>query len=145
MAATQGTSGFGTLLQRGDGGGPETFTSVAEIYNISGPNPSRENIDLTHHESPSDYREYVPSFKDGGEISFDANFLPDNSTQDATTGILSDFENGTIKNYQIVFPNTANTTASFAAYLQTYEITAPVDDRLGMSCTLKVDGPITWA
>lgn len=145
MAVTQGTSGFGTLLKRGDGGAPEAFTTVAEIYQLGGPSPSREQIDMTHHESPSQYREFIASFKDGGEISFSCNFLPDNATQDATSGVLSIFEDGTKSNWQIVFPNTGSTTAAFSAYVQTYNVNAPIDDKLSLDVTLKVDGVITWS
>lgn len=145
MAQTTGTSGFGTLLKAGDGATPETFTTIAEIYNIGGPNPSREMIDMTHHESPSDYREKLPSFKDGGQITFDANFLPANSTHDSTSGFWADFENGTRRNFQIVFPDPGTTTASFAGYVMSPNISAPIDDRLGVSVTLEVDGPITWS
>lgn len=145
MAATQGTSGFGTLLKAGDGASPETFTTVAEVYDITGPNPSVESIDMTHHESPNNYREKLASFIDGGQISFSANFLPANATQDATQGLLSYFANRTTKNWQIVFPDTGTTTASFAGFVQTYNITAPIDDKLGFEATLEVTGAITWA
>ena len=37
-----GKDGFGTLLKRGDGAGPEVFTSIANATNLSGPNLSKE-------------------------------------------------------------------------------------------------------
>ena len=41
MAATTGTSGFGTLLQVGDGASPtEAFSTLAEVTGLSGPSHS---------------------------------------------------------------------------------------------------------
>lgn len=70
MAATVGTSGFGTLLKVGDGASPtEAFTAIAEVKSISGPSMSMETIDATHMESPSGYREILPSFRNGDRKS----------------------------------------------------------------------------
>ena len=63
--------GHGTLLQRGDGGDPETFTTVAEVLNISGPSLSRDTIDVTTMDSPDEWIEFIAGLNDVGEITFD--------------------------------------------------------------------------
>lgn len=138
MAATQGTSGFGTLLKIGNGGSPtETFAALAEVKNISGPNMSLETIDATHMESPSGYREILPSFKSAGEVSVDVNFLPGNSQHQ---GLTTDFTNRTLRNWQIVWPDTGSTTWQFAAYLTGFQPSASIDDVLGASITMTISG-----
>ena len=47
-----GINAFGTQLKRGDGAGPEVFTSIADATGISGPGLSRETLDVTSHGSP---------------------------------------------------------------------------------------------
>lgn len=143
MAATNGTSGFGTLLKVGNGGSPtETFAAIAEVKSISGPQISMEFIDATHMESPSGYREVLPSFKDGGEVSFDVNFLPANSTQ---TGLTTDFENQTLRNFKIVWPDAAPTTWAFSAYITGFQPNASIDDVLSASVTLKISGAVDFS
>lgn len=134
-------SGFGTLLQIGDGATPtENFTTIAEVKSISGPSLSADTIDVTNMSSPNGWREFIQGPKDGGEVTFDVNFLPTNATHNAATGLLRDFKNGTRRNFKLVFPNPGNTTWQFAAIVTGFEVSAPVDDVLGASITLKLTG-----
>ena len=144
---------LGTLLKRGDGGGPEVFTTVAEITNISGPSLGIDTIDVTSHESVGGWREFITGIADGGEITIDINYIPDNSAHDAVTGLLKDFEDqiaGTLtggRNYQLVFPDTANTTWTFTAWITAFEPVADASgsEKLGASVTLKITGQPTLA
>lgn len=140
MAATQGTSGFGTLLKRGNGATSETFTTIAEVRSISGPGMNLELVDATHMESPDFFREYLPSFKDGTEVSFEVNFLPADTNQQ---GLTTDFANRTKRNFQLVFPNTDTTTWEFSGYVTNFSPNAVIDDVLTASVTVKVTGPVT--
>lgn len=138
MSTTQGTSGFGTLLKIGDGGGTEVFTAIAEVKSISGPSLSLETIDATHMSSPSGHREILPSFKNAGEVSFDVNFLPGVGTQ---ASLFTDWTNRTLRNFQLAFPDGNSTVWSFAAYVTNLSVNAPMDDVLGASVTLSISGP----
>lgn len=140
MAATVGSSGFGTLLKRGDGATVESFATVAEVKSISGPSLSMETIDATHMESPSGFREWLPSFKDGGEVTFDLNFLPATAAQ---TGLTTDFRNRTKRNWKIFWPNTGTTKWSFSGYVTGFTPSAAVGDILAASATIKVTGDVT--
>lgn len=140
MAATAGTSGFGTLLKIGNGATVEVFTTIAEVRNISGPGLSLETIEATHMESPSGYREYLPSFKEPGEVSFDLNFLPSNTQH---KGLKADMDARTKRNFKLVWPNTAGTTWSFSGYITSFQPTAGIDEVLTASCTIKVTGSVS--
>ncbi|TXH19321.1 MAG: outer capsid protein Hoc [Hyphomicrobiaceae bacterium] len=139
MSATEGTSGFGTLLKRGNGATVEVFTTVAEVKSISGPGLSMETIDATHMESPNAFRELLPSFKNAGEVTLEMNFLPANANQQ---GLITDFQNRTKRNWKLVFPDTATTTWSFSGYITGFSPSAAVDSILTASATIAVTGDV---
>lgn len=140
MGVTQGTSGWGTLLKRGDGATAEVFTTVAEIKSISGPNMSMETLDATHMESPNAFRELLPSFKSGGEVSLEMNFLPADANQQ---GFVEDFQDRALRNWKLVFPDTATTTWSFSGYITAFSPSAAVDSILAASATIMVTGDVS--
>ncbi|MCL5995493.1 MAG: phage tail tube protein [Chloroflexi bacterium] len=141
-----GIAAFGTLLKIGDGGTPtETFTTVAEVTDIGGPELSLETIDFTHHSSPGGWRQFLPGLKDGGEISFSINFIPTNATQGHATGVLGDLDDRTQRNFQLVFPDAGSTTWTFPALVTKFAPKAPIDDKLSADITLKVAGQPTLA
>ena len=130
---------FGTLLQRGNGATPEDFTTVAELVNVN-PSVSRDEIDGTHHQSPGAWRQFKPSLK-SAEIAFEANYLANDPTQNASTGILSDFNNGVIRNYRILWPGTGKKWSA-PCFLREFDAEAQVEDKLGLSGTFRVAGEI---
>lgn len=143
---TEAIFAHGTLLQRGDGGTPtENFTTVAEVTNISGPGLSRDAVDVTSHDSPNKYREFIAGLKDAGEITFDINFIPTNATHSVASGVLKDFQDGTRRNYKLVFPDAGNTEWICPCIVTGFEPSEPIDDRLTASVTLKVAGSPTLA
>lgn len=142
---TSATLGYGALLQRGDGQAPEVFTTVGEVRDISGPGFSLDTVEATHQASPDGWKEYIAGLIEPGELSFDINYLPADATQDAGTGLLSRMAARAVDNYKLVFPDAANTEWTFPALVTSFEPTAPVQDRLAASLTLKVTGKPTLA
>jgi predicted secreted protein len=134
--------GFGVLLKRGDGATAEAFTTVAELIGLSGPGLSLDTVESTHTESTGANKEYIAGLKDAGEISADLNFLPANATH---TGLIADQTARTLRNFQIVWPDTATTTWSFSAYVTNYEPAAPLEDRMTASVSLKISGVPTFS
>jgi len=142
MATSNAVLGFGTLLQIGDGGNPEVFTTIAEVTSISGPNLTKNFVEVTHMESLNGYDEFIPGLKSGGEITCELNFVPSDTT---FTTLKTAYDNDTLSNYKIVFPDSAGTTASFAAYVSAISPTAPVADKMSLSITLKITAAVTFA
>jgi predicted secreted protein len=138
-------SAFGTLLKIGDGAGPENFTTIGEVANISGPSLSMDSIDVTSHSSPDGWREFIGGLLDGGEISFDINFHPTESTHKLATGLLGDMSAKTVRNFELIFPDGSSTKWSFAALVTAFETGEPIDDKLSASVTLKLAGKPTLA
>jgi hypothetical protein len=145
MSESQGVIGLGTLLKIGNGASPEVFNAVAEVKDIDGPALTREFAEFTHQQSTGGYREYKPTFKDSGNTTFKCNFLPDDTTQGfATSGLLKDYEDGTLRHFQLEFPDTGSTKASFSAYVANIKPTAPIGGALEIDVSLRVTGPVVW-
>ena len=128
-----GLDGFGTKLLRSDMGSSPTFTELAGITSISGPGISREILDVTAHDSADAYREFLGGVKDPGEVSVDVNYDP--SEHDVW---VDDLDDVTPRDYQIEFPD--GTIWDFAAFLTSFEPTAPFDNKLTASASFKVTG-----
>lgn len=96
------TAGKGSILSRGNGESPtETFTTIAEVTSIGGPNMKAETIDVTNMDSGG-WREFITSLKDAGEVQFGLNFLPGNATHIA---LIQDEIDTLVRNYRIEWPD----------------------------------------
>jgi predicted secreted protein len=137
-----GRDGFGTLFQRAGGTAPGvTYATIANVTNISGPERTRETIDVTAHDSPDGWMEFIGGLKDGGEISCDINYDPAETTHD----LDDDFDDALPRNYRIIIlPGTEDEhTWQISGILTTLGDEFPYDDRLQRSLTVKVTGKPT--
>lgn len=132
-----GLDAFGTQLQRGDGADPEVFAAIANVTDITPPGIERETLDVTAHDSPDAWREFVGGLKDGGEVELELNYDPREHDS-----LIADFEDKVPRNYKVVWPGTLGDWA-FAAILTGFESEAPHDDKLAASATFKVSGKPT--
>ncbi|KAA3645337.1 MAG: outer capsid protein Hoc [Chloroflexi bacterium] len=137
-----GISSFGTLLKRGDGATPtEVFATIAEVLDISGPGEELRTEESTNHSSVDGAVERTATLLDSGEITYDVNLDPSGVTH---TNLRTDMRNRTLRNFQQIFPDTANTQVDFAAYVTKFQPSAPVEGVLKASITLSISGPTTW-
>ena len=142
---TNALAGYSTLLKIGDGGGTEVFTTIAEVKDSNGPTLELATEDVTNHSSPGAWREFIPTLKDAGEVTFMVNFIPTTATQSYTSGLLKDLNNRTKRNFQLVFPDGVATTWTLPAYVTGFEPSGPVDGVLEASISLKIAGAPTLA
>ena len=70
-------AGVGSQFLRERDNSSGTFLAIAEVGSITGPNLSRASIDVTSLDSTGGYREFIGSFRDGGELTFEMNFTRD--------------------------------------------------------------------
>lgn len=138
-------SSFGTLLKIGDGGGPETFTTIAEVLDINGISLKSSTEDTTNHSSPGGFEEKIVTLLAAGPIKFGINFIPTAATHSQSTGLIKDWKNKTKRNFQLVFPDTGATTWSFAAFVILVDIKAVVKGKLGADINLDITGQPTLA
>jgi tail tube protein len=120
------------------------YSKVAEVRQIGGPTLSRGDAEATHLESPDDYEEFLPSVKSGGEVSLVLNFRPDDVSQGNSAGLLKDFEDGTIRNWKVIWPQFANSPQLvIPGYIKGWEPTTAVKDAIGVAVKIKVTGKPT--
>ena len=140
---------YGTLLKRGSsaaGTDPQTYVTLGEVKNISGPSTEVSTIDVTTHSSAVDgnYREFIPSLIDPGTIDVDLNWVPDDPTHEE---LWDDLNDRTKRDFQIVCPPSSATppkvaTMEFTAYVTGMPKEFPTDDVMGSKLSLRISGPI---
>jgi predicted secreted protein len=143
--ASLGLHAWGTILKVGNGQtGTETFTAVAEISSITS-SLTADELDVTSHDSLDAWREFVRGLK-SMEITLEGNYIPASATHDMTinTGMLWLFDEGTQRNYQLVFPDPDNTQFEFKAITVEVTHTADVEDKLAFTSRLRVTGEPTF-
>lgn len=131
-------SGVGTLFQRSNMLGTPTFSTIAEINDITGPNMTRDTIDTTSLDTSGGYRTFIAGFRNAGEVQLEMNF-----TLDGYDDLKADFEDDDPRDYQIVLPDTGNTTLSFSALVTALGTKIPNNDKVTASVTLKISGAVT--
>ena len=144
MADSDARTGFGALIQKGTGSGsPEDYVTILGIKSISGPSITRDTHDTTVMTSPGGWREFIGGLKDGGEVSFTANWLPRDTTQ---TDLQEEFDKDSCEsrsNWRIVVPacpGEPEVYLEFAGVLTGQNIEIPMDDLMGFEGTIKVSG-----
>lgn len=111
--------------------------NVGGLSSISGIDISVESVDLTSLDNNSGYREKVPGFKDGGEVTC-SGFLDGADAGQAKLYTL--LESGATVNCSIVFPSKIGKTWSFTAGVTKFTTSAEVEGGVTFDCTLLVSG-----
>jgi predicted secreted protein len=135
---------YGSKLQLSDMATSPTFSDIAEIIELTPPSESRDDIDVTNMSSADSTKESIAGWKDSGECSFKANWLPTNATQNKSTGLRYVFEQGTNVNWKIILPSSV-LTISFLGHLTALETELPLDGQAQISGTIKLSGAATWS
>ena len=133
---------YGSKFQLGDGEASETFTDVAEVIDITPPNMSKDSIDVSNQDSTDGFREKIPGWKDGGEVTFTMNWLPTNATQDETTGLWSHYIDDENHNYKIILPDTL-VTISFTGHITSFNPDLPNEEQGQLEVTIAISGKPT--
>lgn len=130
-------AGVGAQFRRWGGNANPNWVSIAEINSITGPNKSRDTIDVTSLSSTGGYREFIGGFRDGGTVT-----LPMNFTRSTYETMNNDFEANVHQHYEIELPDTETTTFEFVGLVTELGLAIPVDDKITADVTIKVSGAI---
>jgi len=130
-----GLDAFGVVLERETELGSGVYEAIANITSLSGPSISREQIEVTSHDSPDQWEEFVFGIKRTGEVSADVNYVP--RIHDV---LMDDFETPFPRGYRITWPDPDETVWEFQAGLTGFEPDAPFDDKLSATLTWKPSG-----
>lgn len=147
MADDNAHIGFGAQLQKGDGASPENFVAIMGIKSMTGPEITRDTVDVTTNDSPDMFRRFIGGMVDGGEVSFEANWLPRDPTQNQTEGgFMAEFDKTSCDsrgNWRLVAPECegeAGVYLEFAGIVSGQSIEMPMEDVMGFTGTIKVSG-----
>lgn len=136
-----GKDAFGTQFLR-DTTGAGAFSVIANVTDISGPSRSRESIEVTAHDSPDKYREFIKGLKDGGEVEITLNYDPGAASH---TALDADFEEDDLRDYQVVIlPGDADEhTWEFSALITDLGDEYPTEGQMERTATFKISGKPT--
>jgi len=114
--------------------GETTPVEVAGLTSIGGLELSADTIDVTTLASDG-YREFIGSLKDGGEVSLEGYFEPEEGKGQKELYDL--FESGEAERFKIQFPNNI-ASWEFDGVVTGFSTSADLEDPLAFSCTIKV-------
>ena len=117
-----------------------TYTAFAEITSISGPDSTRDMIDVTDLDSTDGYRLFLGSFRQGGTVALDLRVTKTNLTV-----VSQMFESNTPYYYKIVCPDDEELILNFQGLLNRRSFEAAVGDVLKVPATITVSGPVEIA
>jgi hypothetical protein len=146
---SEGMSAQGTLIARSVDpnwppddpvGGAVNFIEIAELREITPPALTRNEIELTTHNNDDD--EYIVGIRRHGTMTFNINFVPQNSTHDHDSGLQQAWFDGTRDIYRLTYPD--GTQWLFSGFVTNIAPSAPVDDRLSADITVRPTGKHDW-
>jgi hypothetical protein len=129
--------GYGTIVEVFSPESPGTPFELGEVNGLEPPDDSVDDVDVTHMQSPGRRREFIPGLIDGGEGSFDINWIPGNPTDD----YVQDWKaSGEVRTIRFTYPN--NAYEEFPAYPKGMSKSVPLDDKLTATVTVKMAGDL---
>jgi len=133
-----------------DPAGGTSYTAIGQVKDISGPDISRGDIDVTDHDSASGWREFLPGLSDGGTVSFPIGLDTANTAHIGAsgTGLLGDFDRDgcTMPAFQLTLNLCSGTGIwTFDGYPNGFSNSYPVEGENTADLSIKVTGKPTLA
>jgi len=134
---TSAKSAFGVTLARNG-------NTIAELTKIGNPKLKMDTVDVTNHQSANNYREYIGTLIDGGEVPIEGNFIVGDTN--GQIGLIDDMNNRTLQSFVITFPAAITATWTFSALVTSFEVgDLNSDGTMKFTAILKVSGKPTLA
>lgn len=115
-----------------------TFTALAGVKDITLPESTVDEIEITNMDSPNRTKEFMAGLNDNGEISLEMLWEPESATDDLLLAIKETGETVQIR-FDIVGTTTPET---YAGFLKGYTRTAPVSAELNATATFRISAKI---
>lgn len=123
MSTTAAKPSFRTLLQMADANGAN-FATIAEVMDISW-GITAKTEDTTSHSNTVPWTTIITTLMTMGPVEFTVNFVPNDATHNATTGLTYVVQNRTERQFKIIDPDSLE-TYTFAAVITSLKRTATV-------------------
>lgn len=121
------------------------LVKIGEVTSVTPPQRTRDTIDVTHHESTGDYREFLSNLIDAGEATFVVNHVPGSAADLLIEGA---FASGALQAFAIDVNKTGSGQRRIAGSAIVTAYTpgdVVIDDKMSATITLKVSGPLTFS
>jgi hypothetical protein len=130
----------GLAFKRGNADGPpETFTTIADLSGLDGPNMTADTVDVTDFASTA--KQFLSTFVDPGDLKLTVFYRSDYSGHQ---NLRTDFTTKAIKNFQIVDTATVPVTCSFTGVITAFSAKYVVGQVAGADITIKLSGLPVW-
>lgn len=117
------------------------YEAVPGLGDITGPDMTRDWLDMTAHDSPGGYEEGAPTVLRTGTVTATMHYDPADAVQAAC---LSDLNTSRLGTWRVVMNDTpTNTYLQFAGYVVSLGHSFPVTGGLSRNFGLRVTGLIT--
>jgi len=130
---SDGTHGHGATLAGASVG------TIGNIISVSGPDQSRDSIDISTMDSTNKWREFIPGMIDAGEVTFDVNY---DGSAAGNANVLSGALDDAAEVWTITFPDTS--TWACSGFVTGLGHAIPFDDKITQSVSIKFSGSPTY-
>jgi hypothetical protein len=115
-------------------------TLIGEVDDLGALETTRNMVDLLSY-GDDDLRKMTTS-RDNGSVSATLTWMPEDTDHDA---LATAFQAGTLDTYAIQWVSgAANGRVDFSAFVSSYSITHPKDDKVTCSVELTISGAVTY-
>lgn len=144
LNTTYAWAGLGAALFIGDGGSPETFTSVPAMMDSSGPKISTTIADVTVHDNTDGFVQNIPILLDGGTVDFTIVFDPTSAQHNETVNGLRYLQLAkVVRNMRLTMFTSPTTRNRFRGFVINMSATQPVKDALKSTVSIRISGKPT--
>lgn len=134
MPNSQAMIGYSSYFHISQDNG-SSWVEIAEVFDITPPSDTVDQVDVTHMQSPNRRREFIAGLSDPGSASFEMNFVPGSASDLKIQEIRGTGEQVLCR---ITFPNSV--TWQFTGQIESYEPAVPTEDKMTASVSFKVSG-----
>ena len=118
-----------------------TFTTIAQVMEISGPSAEVQTFDATALDSGVGREKKPTGFVDGGAVDFSMFFDPVATTLQALTDLILA---PAVASWKTIWSDAASTEWPFSGILKSCTPKASLDDGLKADCQIELDGLCTY-
>lgn len=134
---SSGTLGHATLLSN------TSYTTLLNIISITGPNQTRDPIDISTMDSSAKWREFIPGMLDAGELTLELNY--DGAADAAFGGRANTFNamlTAAVSTWTVQFPDAS--TWACPGFLTALGHAISFNDKITQSASIKFSGAPTY-
>jgi Lambda phage tail tube protein, TTP len=134
-----------TFLKLSDGNSPETFVTVANVGDITGPSFAGAVVDVTSHSTGNAWRQKIVTLLDPGTVTFPLFFIPNDSGHQRLQSVFVNRGLPTAPaspaDFQLSFPTSPSRTVyTFSAFISKFNMDAKVADVIRSNMELVLTG-----